>query len=208
MEDGEQVLVGGMISSIKLATAKKTSRNGHTRFANFDLEDSTGIVRCIAWPGDYARYEGLITPENIILVAGKVDRRGREPNLIVNRLLTMDQAAKEFTTQIAIKFERGLHTLNDVERVRGILSRFPGATDVVVLVDSARSEDEPTITTTSTADSRIGHNRLRYIMTTGTDCRVNIGREFLQELTDAIGDNHFELKAAKPRRARSGSQGR
>ena len=63
LEDNAQVTVGGMISSIKLATAKKTSRNGHTRYANFDLEDPTGIIRCIAWPEDFARYEDVIKTE-------------------------------------------------------------------------------------------------------------------------------------------------
>jgi DNA polymerase-3 subunit alpha len=208
MEDGEQVLVGGMIASIKLATAKKTSRNGHTRYANFDLEDATGIVRCIAWPEDYARYEEVIRSENVVVVAGKVDRRGREPNLIVNRIFTLEQAEKEFTTQIAIKFERGLHSLNDVERVRNILSRFPGSTDVVVLVDSARAETESPMPAGSNTSSTVAHHRLRYIMTTGNDCRVNIGPEFLQALTDAIGDTHFELKSSKPRKSRSGTNGR
>jgi DNA polymerase III alpha subunit len=39
-------------------------------------------MRCIAWPEDYARYEELIKPESVIIVAGKVDRRSREPNLL------------------------------------------------------------------------------------------------------------------------------
>ena len=126
MEDGVQVTVGGMISSIKLATAKKSSRNGHNRYANFDLEDSSGIMRCIAWPEDYARYEELIRTENVIIVAGKVDRRSREPNLVVNRIYTLDQADKEFTAQVAIKFEKGLHSSDDIQRVRNVVSRFPG----------------------------------------------------------------------------------
>jgi DNA polymerase III subunit alpha len=206
MDDGQQVLVGGMISSVKLAATKKPSRNGNTRYANFDLDDPSGIIRCIAWPEDYARFEDLIKPESILIVAGKVDRRSREPNLIVNRLFTLDQAEKEFTTQIAIKFERGLHTLNDIERVRNILSRFPGSTDVIVLVDSARNENEPEITPTATSDTSA--NRLRYIMTTGNDCRVNIGPDFLQELTDVIGNTHFELKATKPKKAAAGANRR
>ncbi|MCA9061720.1 MAG: DNA polymerase III subunit alpha [Planctomycetaceae bacterium] len=205
MDDGANVLLGGMISSIKLAMSKKPSRNGNSRYANFDLDDPTGIVRCIAWPDDYSRYEEVIKTENVVFVAGRVDRRGREPNVIVNRIFTLDQADKEFTAQVAIKFERGLHTNNDVERVRGILQRFPGATDVILIVDSFLDE--------ATADASARNadpgeekaapalgNRLRYILTAGSECKVSVGPEFLQELTNAIGETHYDLKAAKQRR--------
>ena len=77
MEDGAVVTIAGMIGSIKLATAKKSSTNGQNRYANFDLEDATGIIRCIAWPSDYSRFEDVIKAENIVIVQGKVDRRGR-----------------------------------------------------------------------------------------------------------------------------------
>lgn len=199
MADGDQVICGGMISSIKLATAKKSSRNGHTRYANFDLEDSSGIIRCIAWPEDYARYEDLIRAENVIIVAGKVDRRSREPNLVVNRIYTLDQADKEFTAHVAIKLEQGRHSLDDVQRVRHVLSRFPGSTDVVLIVDS---------TNDSVAGSRDHAGRLRYFMTTPGDCKVNIGPEFLAALAAVVGEGNYELKQARAKRPGSASIGR
>ena len=212
MEDGAQVTVGGMISAIKLATAKKTSRNGHTRYANFDLEDPTGIIRCIAWPEDYARYEEVIRTENVVIVAGKVDRRGREPNLVVNRILTLDQADKEFTAQVAIKFENGLHSVEDIHRVRMLLSRYPGPTDVILLVDSAaeptaRQSDKAQEPETAPAEAALG-SRLRYVLTTGNDCRVSVGPEFLTALAEVVGESNFDLKAAKTRKPSGQSVGR
>ncbi len=228
LEDGAQVIVGGMISAIKLATAKKASRNGNSKYANFDLEDPTGIIRCIAWSDDYARYEELIKPESVIIVAGKVDRRGREPNLVVNRIYTLDQADKEFTSQVAIKFEKGLHSSDDVQRVRNVISRYPGPTDVILIVDSfaenARQGD-PAGARANTAeeaedtgdyeasDEKIGTgsgagSRLRYILTTGNDCKVNIGPELLQALGDIVGEGNFDLKTAKAKRPTGQSTGR
>jgi DNA polymerase III subunit alpha len=213
MEDGAQVLVGGMISSIKMANAKKASRNGHTKYANFDFEDSTGVVRCIAWPDDYSRFEEQIRLENVVLIAGKVDRRSREPNLIVNRILTLDQADKEFTAQVAIKFERGLHTHEHVNRVRQVLSRFPGNTNVVLVVDSFAEKNgdaaHPSSDSASGADSdQQSHRRLRYVLTTGTDCQVAVGPEFIAALTDVVGESCFDLKASKARKTGGGSIGR
>ncbi len=214
MEDGTQVIVGGMISSIKLATAKKPSRNGNSRYANFDLEDPSGIIRCIAWPEDYARYEEQIKSENVIIVTGKVDRRSREPNLIVNRIFTLDQADKEFTAQVAVKFEKGLHSIDDIQRVRSVMARYPGPTDVILIVDSfaenARNGNGHSNGTPSThandeggsddkSDSGSG-SRLRYILTTGNDCKVNVGPELLQALADIVGEGNFDLKATKAKR--------
>ena len=232
MEDGTQVVVGGMISAIKLATAKKPSRNGNTKYANFDLEDPSGIMRCIAWPEDYARYEELIKAESVIIVAGKVDRRGREPNLVVNRIYTLDQADKEFTSQVAIKFEKGLHSHEDVQRVRNVISRFPGSTDVILLVDSwadqirnlyakgtasgngagndadiSEDDDSGSSDEKSENDSGAG-SRLRYILTTSNECKVNIGPELLTALAEIVGEDNYDLKATKSRKPSGQSTGR
>ena len=142
LDEGTDVLIGGMISSIRKAATKKPSRNGHTRYANFDFEDPTGIVRCIIWPEDYARYEDVVQTETICLLQGRIDRRGHQQNVIVNRLITLDQADREFTSQVAVKFQRGMHTERDMQRVRDILSRNPGRTEVVLVVDSFAGDEQ------------------------------------------------------------------
>jgi DNA polymerase-3 subunit alpha len=230
MEDGAPVTIVGMIGAIKIATAKKTNANGLNKYANFDLEDATAIVRCIAWPSDYDRFKELIKSENIVIVQGKVDRRGREPNIVCNRLLTLDQADKEFTSRVAIKFDRGLHTLQDVEATRRVISNYPGSTDVILVVDSF----EPVSATAGNTDSNSNgapdsgatdngagtavaekqattapqSNRVRYILTTGSECQVSVGPEFQQALRDVIGEEFYELKTATSSNGSGGSVGR
>jgi len=187
LEDGENVTVTGMVGAIKIATSKKSNANGQNRYANFDLEDPTGIVRCIAWPADYARYELLIKPESIIVVQGRVDRRGREPNLIVNRMFSLDDADREFTTQVAIKFEQGIHTRTDVETVHRVIQKHPGSTGVILVVDSTDPADA----------SDDASSRLRYILTTSASCEVSVSPDFRQDLTDSIGEQCFEFKVGK-----------
>ncbi len=223
MDDGVPVTIAGMVGAIKIATAKKTNANGLNKYANFDLEDATGILRCIAWPSDYERFKELIKTENVVIVQGKVDRRGREPNIVANRIMTLDQADKEFTSQVAIKFDRSVHSLEVVENVRKILNRFPGSTDVVLVVDSFnQSNGTSTATTEEDAVSVNGNNsatavadpetavetgpgRIRYILTTGKDCQVSVGPEFQQALKDTIGENFYELKAATSSNGSGGS---
>ena len=181
MEDGTEVLVGGMIGSIKKAVTKKPSRNNHTRYANFDLEDSSGIVRCIIWPEDYARESEKVVQENIVIIRGKIDRRSREPNLIVNQLMTLDDAEKLFTKHITIKFTRGLHSDNDVLRTREVLGRYPGKVAVFLLVDSVDPENP--------------NGRLRYSLMPPQELRITPSNELQEALTAVIGRENFTFVA-------------
>ncbi|MFK7819734.1 MAG: DNA polymerase III subunit alpha, partial [Planctomycetaceae bacterium] len=208
-DDGIEVTICGMISSIKKAATKKPSRNNHTRYANFDFEDPSGIVRCIIWPEDYARYEEDVKVENIRILKGRVDRRGREPNVIVNKLMTLEQADKEFTTHVAIKFQRGLHTANDMEKVRDIVKRYPGQTDLVLVVDSFDAPPEPVVASTQQTDESSGGTatatapqttvgrRVRYILSLPNDCHVSCSEEFQREVTDVLGQGHLRLGSSQ-----------
>ena len=186
MQEGErtEVLLSGMISSIKRATTKKGGK-----YANFDFEDDAGGVRCIIWPEQFTKYGEMVKPEAICFVQGKVEVRGSEPNLIVDRLLTVDEAEREFTQHIVIQFRRGLHTKDDMLRVRNTLTSHPGRTQVILALDSA-NEAEPT-------------KRFRYIMPTPT--RVNCDRNFQTALGDVLGDGYVHLHAGK---ANGGGMGR
>jgi len=192
MEDGADVLLGGMISSIKKTQTKKPSRNGHTRYANFDLEDETGIMRCIIWPEDFARDGEKVEPEAVVIVRGRVDRRGREPNVIVNQLLTLEEAEKQFTRHLSIKFQAGIHSAQDIERTRLVLQRFPGQTSVVLIVDSP--------------DREVPGSRLRYTLMPPQDLKVSCGSELQTALSDVVGQGNFAFHADVKRK--SGSIGR
>jgi DNA polymerase-3 subunit alpha len=195
MEDGSDVMIGGMISSIKKAATKKPSRNGHTRYANFDFEDSTGIVRCIIWPEDYARSEEKIVPEAICIIKGRVDRRGREPNVIVNQFLTLEDAEKQFTRHLTISFKRGFHTESDVRRTKEVIERFPGKTSVYLFVDSPDEENPG--------------GQIRYTLMPPQEMKVTCTAEFTEALSSVVGKTNFKFYAdAKKKSAASTSMGR
>jgi len=195
--DGKDVLIGGMISSIKKATTKNPSRNGNSKYVNFDLEDATGVVRCIMWPDDYANDGEIVQQDSILIVKGRVDLRGREPNIIVNKLLTLADAEKEFTRQIVLFFKRGYHTEDEMKRARETLGRYPGKTPVVVVVDtidmapppdaSANLEDAETISATSSG-------RLRAILSTSV--AVTARTELRAELQAILGPEACRFQAA------------
>ncbi len=198
LEDGTEVLLGGMIASIKKAQTKKPSRNGHSKYVNFDLEDPSGIVRCIMWPEDYARLGEKVLPEAVVFIKGKVDRRSREPNVIVNQLMTVEEADKNFTTQIAINFKRGLHSEKEMTRTKQILESHPGKTDVILIVDSPDPNDP--------------QQHFRYVLSTPSQFKVSCNPELQSQLHDLLGKAHIQLitppKQTRAREMGSASIGR
>jgi len=195
--DGKDVLIGGMIGAIKLATTKQPSRNGHSRYANFDLEDPTGIVRCICWPEDYARLGELIKTESVVLVKGRVDSRGREPNIIANKIYTMADAEKEFTKQVIVKFRRGYHTEQDMKRTRDVLGRYPGKTPVMLFLDTwedAKSNGNGNGNGDGHDDGGAGRTALRCIVT--TPMSVTCSPDLRRDLLDSLGAQGFRFLSA------------
>lgn len=185
--DGKDVTLGGMIASIKKAQTKNPSRNGNSKYVNFDLEDAQGVVRCIMWPDDYADAGEKVVADSIVVVKGRIDLRSREPNIIVNKLLTLEEAEKEFTKQVAIRFQRGLHTDEDMKRVKDLLSRYPGKTPVTVVVET----NDPKATASSDNGSQPG--RVRAILS--TSIQVAARPELKDDLKLILGEGGFRFQA-------------
>ena len=193
LNDGSEVLLGGMVSSIRTAQTKRPSRNGHTRYANFSFEDLNGNVRCIMWPEDYQRLGDRLQLEAIGFIQGKVDRRGREPSIVVSNMLTLEEAEREFTRQLAIKFRHGVHSRDDMDRTREVLGRHPGRVEVVVIVETSDPNDEET--------------PVRYVMTTPNDLRVSCSPELQQELATVLSHGDFEFHGGHSRTGGSNGNG-
>ncbi len=210
LDDGQEVVVGGMVAAIKKTATKKASRNGNSRYVNFDLEDQQGIVRCILWPDDFARDGDKIEPDTLVIIEGRVDRRGREPNLICNRVHLLDEAERKFTRQVAVKFRRGYHTEQDMRQVRDILARYPGGTPVLVYVDTwteagesppSQSAAEPNGDASAALHMPRPRRHLRACVVTPTN--VSAKPELKSELVSVLGDDCFRFLAGN-RPANSG----
>ncbi|MBT5017925.1 MAG: DNA polymerase III subunit alpha [Planctomicrobium sp.] len=189
--DGKEVTLGGMINAIKKVQTKNPSRNGNSKYVNFDLEDPQGVVRCIMWPDDFADAGEKVVADTIVVVKGRVDFRGREPNVIVNKLLTFEEAEKEFTKQVAIRFQNGLHTDEDMKRVKDLLSRHPGKTPVTIVVET--NDPKPAANGNGNGNGVPGTQRLRAILS--TSIQVSARPELKDELRSILGEGGFRFQA-------------
>jgi len=185
LPDRTDVMMGGMLSAIKLAHIKKVSREGApTKYANFDLEDLDGSIRCILWPDDFTEYGELVRADAIVVARGAIDRRGGsdEANLIVNELIPLEDIETRYTSGVIIRVDEATHGADCLPMIREIVRAYPGTCELQLLLRTG-------------AGTRVlmKSNRLK----------VEITAELKQRIDELLGPGNFQLLTIQPERSRS-----
>jgi len=130
VKDKTEVTLGGMVASIKLAhTRKARAGSTHTKYANFDLEDMDGGIRCIMWPEDYAKMGEQLKADAVYLVSGRIDRRGsdqEEANLIVNELVPIEEVETRYARGVVVRVDEQQHDEQKLHILKEIVGGYPG----------------------------------------------------------------------------------
>jgi DNA polymerase-3 subunit alpha len=179
LKNRTEVWMGGIISSIKLAHTRNPKPGQSSKYANFDLEDLDGITRSIAWPNTFDQFGEMIQPDSIVLIRGRIDKRGEEEiNFIVDEILPIREVDEKFTTGIHILFDQSKHDQELLPKIGEVLRGYPGERDVMFAV-------------------RIGNGDTVHIM--AGKQRVAINPELRQRLDDLLGANSHRLIFTKPK---------
>jgi DNA polymerase-3 subunit alpha len=185
VKDRAEVIVGGMIGSIKLAHTKNGKPGAPTKYANFDLEDMEGAVRCILWPNGYAEIGELVQPDAVMLARATVDKRGGgdEVNLMINDLIPLDQLDSRFTRGLRVVLEPEQQQEDFLSRVREIIRGYPGQQE---LLFSLKMDDGGLV--------HLRSGRFR----------VDVNPELRGRLDDLLGEGGCRLLISRPKLATGG----
>ncbi len=180
-KDREEVTLGGMISSIKFSHTKNAKPGAPTKYANFDLEDMQGSIRCIVWPKSFVDCGERVVADAVVLAKGKIDRRGGgdEANLIIDELTLLDELDSKFTHGLRITLQENEHGKQTFTRVREILRGYPGKQEMRLSMQMTEGE--------------VVHMR-------SNKYRVNVTPELRERLDDLLGEGHYKLMMSKPGR--------
>ncbi|TVP98891.1 MAG: DNA polymerase III subunit alpha [Planctomycetaceae bacterium] len=184
-----EVLVGGMIGSIKFAHTKNGKPGTPTKYANFDLEDMQGVVRCILWPRQFAEQGEGVTPDNVVIARGVIDRRGGgdEVNLVINELLPLNTLDGKYTHGIRVSLQQPEHDQETMSKLREIIRGYPGHQDLLLTL---RLEGGETV-----------------VLKSGK-YKVEVTPEMRARLEDLLGPASYRLQMSKPQvSATSGRRG-
>ena len=183
----DEVLMGGMISSVKIAHTRNPKPGQSSKYANFDLEDMDGYVRAICWPNDFEQYGELIQHDAVVLARGTVDKKGEgdEVNFVVNELIPISEADTKFTTGIHILYDQNKHDSEIIGKIREILRGYPGTRDVMFALR---------LHTGDTVHLKAAKQK------------VAIDRELRTRLDDLLGIPSHRLLMVKPKMKSGGNQ--
>ncbi|HEX3871047.1 MAG TPA: OB-fold nucleic acid binding domain-containing protein, partial [Pirellulales bacterium] len=178
--------LGGMIAAIKFSHTKNPQPGKPSKYAMFDLEDSSGIMRTIVWPEQFATYGHMVEPESILALKGVIDKRpgSEEANFIVNELIPLEQLPERFTRAMRLRIDERVHTVETLDRLHEILRGYPGKCAVSLHI---HFEDG---------------SRLECAI---DETRVEINAEMRERLTELLGVANVHMVAAPRQGASNGA---
>jgi DNA polymerase III subunit alpha len=182
-----EVMLGGMLSAIKLAHTKNPKPGCPSRYAMFDLEDMVGMIRCIVWPEQFAEYGERVQADAIMVVRGAIDKRpgSEEANLIINELIPMEDLTDRYTRGVMIRVSEEEHGVEKLTQLHEILRGYPGQRELQLMLCLADGSRVP-----CKCD----------------EFRVAVDAEMRSRVEQLLGDDSFRLLTAAPAAASSASR--
>jgi DNA polymerase-3 subunit alpha len=176
LEDRARVSLGGMVSSIKHSNVKRAKDpTAPTKYVMFDLEDLEGSIRCIQWPSEFATQGHLIQSEAILIIQGVLDRRGGdEANLVVDKVIPLEQAEQSMTNGLCLRISEKQHGAQSAKDIYEIVRGYPGSRK---LKFNLQLEDGTTVV--------LDTHKLR----------IDINPELRRRLEDYLGKDAIEVLA-------------
>ncbi|HDZ22619.1 MAG TPA: DNA polymerase III subunit alpha [Phycisphaerae bacterium] len=125
--DRTPVCVGCTIAGVRRVTTRSSNR----RMAMLTLEDLTGKCDAVVFPDTYEQLGEQLVEDALVFVIGAVDRSRDRPNILVNKIIPIDQAIQELTQSVLIRLPGGI-TDEMLEGLKACLSAHPGPAPVHV----------------------------------------------------------------------------
>ncbi|MEM8737175.1 MAG: DNA polymerase III subunit alpha [Planctomycetota bacterium] len=98
----QEVVVGGMLSRVR-HTLVKNGRSAGMKMAMLTLEDAkSNKVDAVCFADTFATCANALEPDAVVFLEGKIDRRREEPNIIVDKVIPVDQARHRLTRTVKV----------------------------------------------------------------------------------------------------------
>ncbi len=167
---GSEVWLAGLIVQVSESVVKSGPMAGR-RMARLRLEDLEGGVSAICVPRTFEQHRSLIVADTVVVCRGKVEQRSEDPSLILEQVLSVDEALRRFEGGLLVEIEP-----EDSERLavlKEIVARHRGRRPLYLRVRGA--------------DGRIRRVRA------GSDMNVDINPELAREVDALLGRGRVHL---------------
>jgi DNA polymerase-3 subunit alpha len=119
--DGRMIRIGGMIKVLK---THKTKKGDLMAFCT--IEDRNAAVEVVVFPKVYALVHPILSQEQVVILEAEVQKKDTAVKLLAEKVVPIDQAAKEWTSGILIEVDADRFDTETLERLKPIIQRYPG----------------------------------------------------------------------------------
>jgi DNA polymerase III subunit alpha len=167
------VILGGIIASVQAKNVQK-SRSGLTRMAKLVFEDLSGTTPAMLWPEEFAKMGDLVRSDLIGWVKGTIDRRRDPAELVISRIIPLEQGPAELTRGVIVRLHKGTHQTEHLERLLRAVRIRPGNLDLYLEI--------------------VGLEHLRRaVYKAGASLRIRYDDRLIPELEAAVGPGLVRL---------------
>lgn len=123
--DPGEVVIGGMISRVRMVTTKN-GRNAGSKLAVLTFEDVTGSIEAVVFSEELEKHRDWIGPDKIVFLKGQVDRKREEPSIRVSDVISLENGPIELAEAIIIRVTPTALTSSTLERLLEVCRAHPG----------------------------------------------------------------------------------
>jgi DNA polymerase-3 subunit alpha len=145
------------------------------------LQDRVGKIECVIFSAAYQKFAHLLQQDSVVLVVGKVDRGRGELQLLVNKVISPEEASLFLSKRIELTFNQSIsngQTKGQMEMVSGIIKQA-GAAKVA---HGAMP-----------ADVLIHINTGEHVATLRSQRRVVVEPKLIKQIGEVIGQENIRL---------------
>ncbi|MCH7885957.1 MAG: DNA polymerase III subunit alpha [Planctomycetes bacterium] len=128
-KDGDQVVLGGMVSALRTVKTR-TGRNAGKSMGLVTIEDLQGKIEAVLFSADLVKYGRLLVPDQIVFVEGSVDRQREEPSLRISRVILEQDVVRDLARALVIQ----VTAHSPVEKLAKLLREHGGPCPVYMSV--------------------------------------------------------------------------
>jgi len=125
-KDGEEIVIGGLVSKLKFTVTKRTSE----KMAIVGLEDLGGAMDLLVFPKTFKEYGHYLVKDAILFFKGNLDKKEETPKLLVSEIVPVSDVHKKFTRSIYVRLAAPGLQEETLKKLQGILSQYPGSIPV------------------------------------------------------------------------------
>jgi len=167
--DQTEVTMGGIVDQMREIVTKKGDK-----MAFVTLQDLSGSCEIIVFPSIYQNVAGLVRPDTLIFVKGKVNARDDTPKVLADEIIPLEDVPKKYTRLVSIDLQTAGLDPTLLAEIRAILLKHKGKTPVHLAFRDPQGR-------ASVIDS-------------GDDVRVEATDALFEALAKLVGENAVKIK--------------